>query len=56
MNDIIEYINEDAEMAAIEIEEVEGTVFGGQAPVLATPAAIATAAFAGGFVIGRAVG
>ncbi|MET9760093.1 hypothetical protein ABZ016_13720 [Streptomyces sp. NPDC006372] len=56
MYDIVEYLNEDAEMVAIEVEDVEGTVFRSQEPVLATPFAVAAATFAGGFAVGRAVG
>ncbi|MET9760092.1 hypothetical protein ABZ016_13715 [Streptomyces sp. NPDC006372] len=56
MYDIVEYLNEDAEMAAIEVEDVEGTVFRSQEPVLATPFALVPAAAIGGFAVGRAVG
>ncbi|GAB7034791.1 hypothetical protein AB0G35_09470 [Streptomyces sp. NPDC021749] len=56
MQGIVEYLNTDVEVSAIEVEETEGTIFSDQAPVLATPAALTVAAFASGFAVGRTIG
>ncbi|MER6306567.1 hypothetical protein [Streptomyces sp. NPDC001657] len=56
MQGIAEYLNTDVEVSAIDVEEMEGTIFSDHAPVLATPAALTVAAFASGFAVCRAVG
>lgn len=49
MSELNAYLNQSAELAAVDIEDTDGTLFSGATPVLVTPAA-----FLGGVAIASA--